>query len=205
MNRMYQWILKKAAALLLVLAMSVSGVSAVMAAGSGWEDLQITISWEDENGNTHTADASAVTVSDSGEGCFWVMLPPDAPLDALAFSASHPDHEITYIPNEGNILEGVTDAGNVLDGFSFVPVTIYDPESGTQETFCLYVSTQTDQPVIQGQEEPEDDEPDEDEPDEDDEAARLAAEEQARREAEEEAERRAQEEADRLAAEEQAR
>ena len=132
MKRTYQWILKRAAALLMILALSVFIMSAALAASGDWEELQITISWVDENGETQTADAFSVTVSETGEGCFWVKLPADAPLDELIFSASHPEHELTFTPGEGNILNGVTDAGTVLDGSSYVPVTAIDPETGRE-------------------------------------------------------------------------
>ena len=38
MNRMYQWILKKGTALLLIVALLICSISAAMAASSGWED-----------------------------------------------------------------------------------------------------------------------------------------------------------------------
>ena len=68
MKRTYQWILKRAAALLMILALSVFIMSAALAASGDWEELQITISWVDENGETQTADAFSVTVSETAIG-----------------------------------------------------------------------------------------------------------------------------------------
>ncbi len=151
MKRKYQRILKRTAAFILILALAISVFPAAMAAGSNRSNLKFTVSWTDSDGNIQTADAVYITDSETGEGCFWVMLPPDAPLDSLTFSAVDPSQELDFSAEEGTVLNGVTDAGEVLDGISYTPVTGTDPATGMTEVFCLYVSTITNQPVIQEQ------------------------------------------------------
>ena len=102
MKKTYQWILKTAITLMIVLTLVLS--AAAMAAGADWSELMITLSWTDGNGDIQSADASPVTASEAGEGCFWVMLPSDAPLDGLTFSAYHPRHEYEFVPASGDIL-----------------------------------------------------------------------------------------------------
>ena len=122
MEKRASWILKRAAALLMALAMLFSGLPAAVAASADWRDLQITISWVDENGESHSVNAAAITETASGEGCFWVMLPGNAPLYALSLTAAHPTHSYDVYPGQGSVLEGVTDAGTTLDGVNYIPV-----------------------------------------------------------------------------------
>ena len=100
MKRKYQRILKKTAAFVLILALAISLFPAAMAAGSNRSDLKFTVSWTDSNGNIQTADAVYITDSETGEGCFWVMLPPDAPLDSLTFSAVDPSQGLDFSAEE---------------------------------------------------------------------------------------------------------
>ena len=48
-----------------------------------------------------------------------MLLPADAPLDGLTFTAFHPAHEYQYSPEPGSVLAGVTDAGEYIDGVSY--------------------------------------------------------------------------------------
>ena len=50
MNTKHSWILKKAAALIMALLLVLSALPAASAASPDWDQLQITISWTDENG-----------------------------------------------------------------------------------------------------------------------------------------------------------
>ncbi|MBR3334805.1 MAG: hypothetical protein IKG23_10980, partial [Clostridia bacterium] len=192
MKNRHSWILKKAAALLIALTLALSALPAAMAAAPDWSSLQITVSWTNA-ATGETVYANATPVYDA-EGNFWMMLPPDAPLDGLTIFVSHPNEAYQISPAPGQALGYVTVVGDTMDGMSYVPISVTNPETGSTETYCLYVSTTAAQPVIGGPaEDPE-------------EAARKAAEEEAGRlAAEEEARRLAEEEAARIAAEEEAR
>ncbi len=143
----HQWILKRATALLAALLLALSALPMASAASDDWAALQISLSWYDSMGVLQSAAAFPATETEAGEGCFWVLLPADAPLDGLAFSAIHPAHEYQYSPEPGTILTGVTDAGEYMDGVSYIPVSATDPETGMTEAFYLYISTVTDQPM----------------------------------------------------------
>ena len=145
MKNRYQWILKRAAALMVAFMLTLSILPAATAA-SDLGDLQITVSWVDGNGETRSAEATLIEAEEAGENCFWVLVPADAPLNGLTFSAVHPSHEYEFSIGEGETLSGVTDAGTSLDA-GYVPVTVTDPETGSTEDVRLFVSTRTDDPV----------------------------------------------------------
>ncbi len=154
MTNKYQWILKRATALLAALLMALSALPLAAAASADWTELQISVSWYDSTGALQSAAAFPAGETETGEGCFWMLLPADAPLDGLTFTAFHPAHEYQYSPEPGSVLAGVTDAGEYMDGVSFVPVSVTDPGTGMTESFYLYVSTVTDQPAVIPAEEP---------------------------------------------------
>ena len=143
----HQWILKRATALLAALLLALSALPLASAASEDWASLQISLSWYDSLGVMQSATAFPAGETEAGEGCFWVLLPADAPLDGLTFSAFHPIHEYQYSPEPGATLAGVTDAGEYMDGVSYIPVSVTDPATGMTEVFFLYVSTVTDQPT----------------------------------------------------------
>ena len=147
MTNKYQWILKRATALLAALLMALSVLPLAAAASADWTELQISVSWYDSTGALQSAAAFPAGETETGEGCFWVLLPADAPLDGLTFTAFHPAHEYQYSPEPGSVLAGVTDAGEYMDGVSFVPISATDPGNGMTEVFYLYISTVTDQPL----------------------------------------------------------
>ena len=147
MTNKYQWILKRATALLAALLMALSALPLAAAASADWTELQISVSWYDSTGALQSAAAFPAGETETGEGCFWVLLPADAPLDGLTFTAFHPAHEYQYSPEPGSVLAGVTDAGEYMDGVSFVPISATDPGNGMTEVFYLYISTVTDQPL----------------------------------------------------------
>ncbi len=147
MTSKYQWILKRATALLAALLMALSVLPLAAAASADWTELQISVSWYDSTGALQSAAAFPAGETETGEGCFWVLLPADAPLDGLTFTVFHPAHEYQYSPEPGSVLAGVTDAGEYMDGVSFVPISATDPGNGMTEVFYLYISTVTDQPL----------------------------------------------------------
>ena len=148
MKMKHQWILRKAAALLTALLLVVSVMPAACAASPDWDQLQIILSWTDESGTAQSAYAVPVTQTEAGEGVFWAMLPPEALMSGVTFEASHPLHAYEISPAAGTVLEGLSDAGQAIDGISYYPVSAYDPETGMAETFLLYVSTVTSQPEL---------------------------------------------------------
>ena len=114
MKNAYQWILKRTTALLIAVIMMLSAVPAAVAASPDWDQLVITLSWVDAFEQPQSATAVPATVNTAEEGCFWVLLPSDAPLGALTFSAYHPMHEeYEYTPVPGTVLEEVVDADYV--------------------------------------------------------------------------------------------
>ena len=137
MKNKHLWILKRTAALLTALLLLLPALPAAFAASMDWSELQITLSWADENGENHTVYAVPAGETETGEGCFWAFVPQDAPLYSLIFSAFHPSHAYEYFPVPGSVLEGVTDAGETMDGVSYIPVSASDPETGMTEVFCL--------------------------------------------------------------------
>ena len=137
MTNKYQWILKRATALLAALLMALSVLPLAAAASADWTELQISVSWYDSTGALQSAAAFPAGETETGEGCFWVLLPADAPLDGLTFTAFHPAHEYQYSPEPGSVLAGVTDAGEYMDGVSFVPISATDPGNGMTEVFYL--------------------------------------------------------------------
>ena len=143
----HQWILKRATALLAALLLALSALPLASAASADWAALQINLSWYDSMGVMQSAAAFPAAETETGEGCFWVQIPADAPLDGLTFSVIHPAHEYQYSPEPGSILAGVTDAGEYMDGVSCIPVSATDPETGMTEVFYLYISTVTAQPM----------------------------------------------------------
>ena len=143
----HQWILKRATALLAALLLALSALPLASAASADWAALQINLSWYDSMGVMQSAAAFPAAETEAGEGCFWVQIPADAPLDGLTFSVIHPAHEYQYSPEPGSILAGVTDAGEYMDGVSCIPVSATDPETGMTEVFYLYISTVTAQPM----------------------------------------------------------
>ena len=154
MKNKQRGILKKAGALMTALLMLLAAVPASFAASADWTELEIILSWFDANGEEQRAAAVPTAVTETGEGCFWAMVAPDAPLDGLIFTASHPMHEYEFSPASGTVLEGVADAGEVMDGVTCLPVTATENEM--TEVFWLYVSTATDTPTMPGEEpEPE--------------------------------------------------
>ena len=58
MNMKHSWILKKAAMLILALLLVISVMPAASAASPDWDQLQITLSWTDENGEAQYAYAA---------------------------------------------------------------------------------------------------------------------------------------------------
>ena len=146
MNMKHQWILRKATALITALLLIISVLPAASAASPDWEQLQITLSWTDENGDIQSVSAFPVAQTEMEEGIFWAMIPEGAPLGGLLFSAVHPLHEYEIFPAAGSVLDGLTDAGLYIDGISYYPISVYDPETMMSETFLLYVSTMTAMP-----------------------------------------------------------
>ena len=57
MKTRHSWILKRAAALLIALALSLSVLPAAVAASPDWTQLMITVNWTDELGEPHSVDA----------------------------------------------------------------------------------------------------------------------------------------------------
>ena len=128
MKNKQRGILKKAGALMTALLMLLAAVPASFAASADWTELEIILSWFDANGEEQRAAAVPTAVTETGEGCFWAMVAPDAPLDGLIFTASHSMHEYEFSPASGTVLEGVADAGEVMDGVTCLPVTATENE-----------------------------------------------------------------------------
>ena len=57
MKNKYQRILKKGLAMMIALLMALSVLPAAMAASEDWDQLLVSVSWTDENGETQTAYA----------------------------------------------------------------------------------------------------------------------------------------------------
>ncbi|MBQ6514651.1 MAG: hypothetical protein IJI09_08000, partial [Clostridia bacterium] len=197
MKNRHSWILKKAAALLIALTLLMSALPAALAVTPDWSELQITVSWINA-ATGETAYANATPVYDA-EGNFWIMLPPEAPLDGLTIFVTHPNEAYQIWPAAGEALGYVTVVGDTMDGINYLPITVTNPETGSTETYCLYVSQTalqpaTGEPAGPGEQEgPGGSEGPWEDPEEaarraaEAEAARIAAEEEARRQAEEEA------------------
>ena len=127
---------------------------AAVAASPDWNQLVITVSWTDGMGEAHSVDAVPVTESATGEGCFWIALPPEAPMEALYISAFHPMHEgYQYSLTPESPVIGIADAGLYMDSFSYIPLIVTDPETYLTETFDLYFSTQAATPILENPEE----------------------------------------------------
>ena len=157
MNNKQQGILKKAAALILALLLMLAAVSASIAASEDWTELVITLSWTDANGETQSVTAVPQAETETGEGCFWAMVPAETLPNGLIFTAMHPMHEYEFFPASGTQLEGIMDAGEVMDGLTCLPISAIENE--TTEVFYLYISTVTDTPVIQAEEPGQEPEP----------------------------------------------
>ena len=139
--------LKKLAALTLALLMALAVLPAA-AAPEDWDQTSITLTWMDEEGQQYFASAMPVA---NTEYTFWVLVPNDPALLAggLTLNISNPLHEYLYDPAAGSNLQGVIDAGEIVDGMSFVPIMVLDPETGALvEQYSLYISTVTDQPIV---------------------------------------------------------
>ena len=142
---------KKAAAFLTAILMLTGVFSTSFAVSDDWEALTITLSWADPANPDQVLSVIAIPagMTPEGEGRFWAYLPQEAPLDQLTFTAEHPDHAYEFIPASGTLLEAVTDAGEVMDGISFLPVIAMESsemDGPVSELFYLYISTVTDQP-----------------------------------------------------------
>ena len=98
MNNKQRGILKKAAALMTALLMLLAAVPASFAASGDWTELVITLSWINANGEEQSTTAVPEGENEAGEGCFWALVAPDAPLYALVFNAVHPMHEYVFSP-----------------------------------------------------------------------------------------------------------
>ena len=118
-NRHSSWILKKAAALLIALTLLMSALPAALAVTPDWSELQITVSWINA-ATGETAYANATPVYDA-EGNFWIMLPPEAPLDGLTIFVTHPNEAYQIWPAAGEALGYVTVVGDTMDGINYLP------------------------------------------------------------------------------------
>ena len=140
MKKWQSRILKKAAALLIALAMLLSVLPAAVAASPDWSQMVITVSWMDAlTGEIMSVHAFPVTETETGEGCFWIALPPGTPLEGLYISAVHPLHEdYIYSLSSDYPLEGIMDAGEYLDGITYLPLSVItNPETGEAEVVEL--------------------------------------------------------------------
>ena len=93
MTNKYQWILKRATALLAALLMALSVLPLAAAASADWTELQISVSWYDSTGALQSAAAFPAGETETGEGCFWVLLPDSR----LQYSILHMN--ISILPN----------------------------------------------------------------------------------------------------------
>ena len=123
MKNRHSRILKRAAALLIALTLFLSALPSAMAASEDWTQLLITVNWIDAvTGEPMSANAVPITETETGEGCFWIALPQGTPLEGLYISAVHPLHEeYVYSLTPEFPLEGVMDAGEYLDGITYLP------------------------------------------------------------------------------------
>ena len=119
MKNRHSWILKKAAALLIALTLLMSALPAALAVAPDWSELQITVSWINA-ATGETAYANATPVYDA-EGNFWIMLPPEAPLDGLTIFVTHPNEAYQIWPAAGEALGYVTVVGDTMDGINYLP------------------------------------------------------------------------------------
>ena len=98
MNNKQRGILKKTAALVTALLMILSAAPAAFAASADWTELVITLSWTDANGDGQSVTAAPQKEGESGEGRFWAMVPAEALMNGLTFTAEHPSHEYEFMP-----------------------------------------------------------------------------------------------------------
>jgi len=101
MNNKQRGILKKAAALMLALLMVLAAVPAALAASPDWAELVITLSWTGADGEVQSVTAVPQIGTETGEGCFWAMVPPETLPNGLTFTAMHPMHEYEFFPASG--------------------------------------------------------------------------------------------------------
>lgn len=84
---------KKLTALVIAALMILSAVPAVFADAptdwDGWEDLEISLKWNDAEGNPNAA--SAKTIQEM-PGSYWAKVPEGAPWDGLTLNITYPEH-----------------------------------------------------------------------------------------------------------------
>ena len=143
-NGLTGW-MKKTAAFLTALVMLCGVLPLAGASQEDWNQLEISLSWTDGEGNMYVYPALPV---EEVEYSFWLLADPEAPLDGMTLKVSHPMHpEETFMPGDGEVI-AVQDAGESMDGTTALPI-VGLVDGIPVETYLLYVSTLVDQPILE--------------------------------------------------------
>ena len=130
---------RRLVALLLTLTM-VLGLAPVSAlAQDDWQQLVITLSWVDANGNSSQLDAQPVTWST--DQSFWAQVTADAPLGALTITAAHPNHGYSFLIGDEDGSLNIYDTGSEMVTDNRIMIRAFEGDA-LVDIYYLYVSTQ---------------------------------------------------------------
>lgn len=106
------------------------------------QDMSISVQWMDKSGAVQWSGL-AVPVTDSPEETrFWLVLPPEAPLEGLTLNISDLSGSIAFFaPGQDAVLEYVTDAKDSLENPS-VTISGFSADGELLAVYSLYVSYQ---------------------------------------------------------------
>ena len=152
--------LKRLTALVIAALMILSAVPAVFADAptdwDGWEDLEISLKWNDAEGNPNAA--SAKTIQEM-PGSYWAKVPEGAPWDGLTLNITYPEHPEWHFKmktdpvrldldfTELGLLDKTTDAGNeVTLQTAYILIQAYRDDSDETVDLRLYLSSVVDIP-----------------------------------------------------------
>ena len=138
-KRLQPW--KRALALLAACMMIFAVLPVSAFAQTAEEPFSFALQWTDAQGVMQSAQAARVTY-EGFEDCFWVLLPPDAPLNGLTLQAVDLTGVYAFDLN-GQLLPPVLDAGASLTNTEPVTVTGVTADGLNTTLVYLYVSTFT--------------------------------------------------------------
>lgn len=145
---------KKALACLLSLLMLLPLCANAWQVISSPDPFTIQLQWENGEGMPMNATASKVPFQ-GFEDCYWVMLPSDAPLDALTLHISDNTGMHTHFSYpSGAVLPPLTDAGVSLSSVTPLDIMGFTAEGQPGTLIYLYVSTVAplpDDPALEAQ------------------------------------------------------
>ncbi len=154
--------LKKLTALITAILLILAAIPVSLALPDNWGDLvTVTLDWQDDEGNWQEEPVAAVPLNEE-PGSFFAYLEPGTPVYAIRLDVSYAAHEdwifetktdpYTDVYNSIETLLDLSamDAGDTLDSnvSPYIEIRAYAPDMSEGETFRLYVSSITEDPVV---------------------------------------------------------